>query len=202
MKQRTSFINKAKKIKKKRYKRGTCPNTLDCHGLYKAQPLTIKNINLNINKYNYQFEQCVNQISLINDSSKHWLRTTLHIILRCWVHSLSSILDWMFSATATSRKSLFSMSPAHELNAHTQWRCFFSLLLLLFFFTPVLSLIQRNCSRFHRDEDNLYVWWLFMCNCRAAKSYCNRKWASAMRVIKYIFKKKLIFTTTLHFWLG
>lgn len=58
VKQRTSFINKAQK--KKRYKRGTCPNTLDCHCLYKAQLLTIKNINLNINKYNYQFEQCVN----------------------------------------------------------------------------------------------------------------------------------------------
>lgn len=36
-----------------------------------------------MNKYDYQFEQCVNSISLINDSAEHQLRTTLNIILRC-----------------------------------------------------------------------------------------------------------------------
>lgn len=35
-----------------------------------------------MNKYNYQFEQCVNSISLINDSTEHQLTTTLNIILK------------------------------------------------------------------------------------------------------------------------
>lgn len=55
VKQRTSVVNTTKG-----YKLGRSPNTLDHHHLYKAQPFTIKNRNQNMNKYNYQFEQCVN----------------------------------------------------------------------------------------------------------------------------------------------
>lgn len=57
VKQRTSVVNKRKQ---KDTNGGRSPNTLDRHRLYKAQPFTIKNINQNMNKYNYQFEQCVN----------------------------------------------------------------------------------------------------------------------------------------------
>lgn len=58
-----------------------------------------------MNKYNYQFQQCVNSISLINDSAVHRLRTTLNIIFKV----LSALSQLLFRLNIFSNSNFYKV---------------------------------------------------------------------------------------------